>query len=1185
MSSDTSSDSDESDSEFDSLTNGLLNNDTAGRGFEISDGDFSPPVGSWEERQRRARSLRLFIMFLTMMLLMDDPEEHARQQKLRQQQLQGGGSTARKFALQQNRLREQLRLKELKELYGNQSLEEIDALLSSEIGLIRKTLVQHDRFIDLDKKNIELAQHTWSVLKMAKPESKKSSVEQMQRESESSTAIPDKGFQQTRHEIDEDSQQVTKPNVPLTTYYYYPSNATGYYRGSWSVSRYISDVDYTTFSTSSTELSVNQYFMMREKRSSEHLNLWVLPPGCQLRSAFASNITRAPSVDVRKNFTKASQEGESSTDKLGTNPSRSGFRAFVPDLSCTFTKDDAKSFKHASHLSSHSEHARHPSVSINAPKGRLALQLTMKKMPNVNSTVLRLVEGYIRLIDDDQSGFLVGTSYKENLQIASSYDISLKSNDDSKNVGDSLDPRDEPVESTSAKEEVEKQRNHPVRNEGKTRYTNANLRRVIGENHGVLHIAVKGVFIPSLGTMRLVGNTPEGRSALVIRKNQEPDVKSDLPVLERRFNVANKPSQQNDFVRHLNEKAGINVMHSVSGDSQPAIHTAELFSNFVASTTECLLSRLMIEWESLVDLIDPNRLWTEHYVYLDVDAQLPDVDSIWHVLHQDYSSEKFSFSSWDNLQKSSRSVKVNRQNPLKRNPWLSWMKLSKHRSLYQHYLGDNMSSNSVLSEIQKSLTQPESDVLDSPKISPLWLPQTSGTKSPGNSLTPCEFEIILDINPMLFIFVPGEEENSSDDLDGYRPPPKEHEQVRSGPKPEEEQELVSSLTGTLVSHNCQFSANLTARSQRVNWGSITNKAINYTFIMMLVSLSQIVLLLRQLIHSQSHSMASRVSMLSIGWMCMLDAHWFMVHILFCLVMQPLFTAFASVAFFKLLMFCVLEMKYMQIIYQARQASSGDNPTAERMRRQLAVIQARFYAGVTGTCLLYWILQKYWALIVVLLHSFWVPQIVRNAITEAKRPCHPHFLFGMSITRVLAPIYIFGVRDNFVREINPEFPESALICYALIMWVGLQTAVLYLQSKFGARFFVPARFLPPKFDYGRPIPSSLLQSRASSREANSSGDIELGSTGSANRSCRASGIRNRNGGTPSVHTTADNMVNTSEDESPNTLDCVICYSPIDPIDRRGYMLGPCDHIFHRRCLEQWMEVKMECPTCRSDLPPL
>ena len=63
------------------------------------------------------------------------------------------------------------------------------------------------------------------------------------------------------------------------------------------------------------------------------------------------------------------------------------------------------------------------------------------------------------------------------------------------------------------------------------------------------------------------------------------------------------------------------------------------------------------------------------------------------------------------------------------------------------------------------------------------------------------------------------------------------------------------------------------------------------------------------------------------------------------------------------------------------------------------------------------------------------------------------------------------------------------------------------------------------------------------------------------------------------TTVDTTIQTK------CLDCVICYTDIDITNRESYMLAPCGHIFHRECLEQWMEVKMECPICRMELPPL
>ena len=57
-----------------------------------------------------------------------------------------------------------------------------------------------------------------------------------------------------------------------------------------------------------------------------------------------------------------------------------------------------------------------------------------------------------------------------------------------------------------------------------------------------------------------------------------------------------------------------------------------------------------------------------------------------------------------------------------------------------------------------------------------------------------------------------------------------------------------------------------------------------------------------------------------------------------------------------------------------------------------------------------------------------------------------------------------------------------------------------------------------------------------------------------------------------------------DEDEASLDCVICYDAIDT-EKNDYMLAPCNHIFHKQCLVQWIEVKNECPICRLNLPSL
>jgi hypothetical protein len=84
-----------------------------------------------------------------------------------------------------------------------------------------------------------------------------------------------------------------------------------------------------------------------------------------------------------------------------------------------------------------------------------------------------------------------------------------------------------------------------------------------------------------------------------------------------------------------------------------------------------------------------------------------------------------------------------------------------------------------------------------------------------------------------------------------------------------------------------------------------------------------------------------------------------------------------------------------------------------------------------------------------------------------------------------------------------------------------------------------------------------------------------------------GARNRIKGSRSTARTESTITEEPVEDlsSSSTLDCVICYNGIDVHNRRGYMLAPCDHIFHRECLVQWMDVKMECPICRTELPPL
>jgi hypothetical protein len=412
------------------------------------------------------------------------------------------------------------------------------------------------------------------------------------------------------------------------------------------------------------------------------------------------------------------------------------------------------------------------------------------------------------------------------------------------------------------------------------------------------------------------------------------------------------------------------------------------------------------------------------------------------------------------------------------------------------------------------------------------------------------------------------------------------------------QALVMTINGTITSSLCDFIASVNATAIRTDWEFTTSKAINYSFYMMLTCLTQIVLLLRQLLHTQAQSAATRVSLMCIGWQTVVDALLCLVHIYLSLAIQPLFTAFASVAFFKLLIFCVIEMKYMAIIIQARNASNGGN-TIELLRRQIAMLHMRFYIALMTSCLgFFYSGETYRTPYMLLLYSFWVPQIVQNIATEAKRPMHPYYVYGMSLSRLVAPLYIFAFQNNFLKEVYPEVPTNVFMCQLLILWVGVQAAILEAQGRYGARFMIPARFLPPKFDYNRPIPPSLLSpgtqgasptEELQNERSSSATEVRKVVVAKRDTSPFGGGTRNRMKGSR-IHRaesgmTAETVTAAPKNPSIPKFDCVICYNEIDVSNRTGYMLAPCDHLFHKDCLVQWMEVKMECPICRATLPPL
>ncbi|KAE9620638.1 hypothetical protein Lal_00019560 [Lupinus albus] len=314
---------------------------------------------------------------------------------------------------------------------------------------------------------------------------------------------------------------------------------------------------------------------------------------------------------------------------------------------------------------------------------------------------------------------------------------------------------------------------------------------------------------------------------------------------------------------------------------------------------------------------------------------------------------------------------------------------------------------------------------------------------------------------------------------------------------------------------------LQLNASSVNVEAYYSKAVNYTLMVTFVSFLQVLLLIRQMEHSNTQSGAAKVSILMVGQQAIIDVYLCLLHLTAGILVETLFNAFATAAFFKFVVFSIFEMRYILAIWKAnRPLSNGEG--WETMRRELSSLYRRLSGILFAGILLMYEFHYYLKPILLLVYSFWIPQIITNVVRDSRKPLHPQYIIGMTVTRLAIPLYIFCCPDNFMRIVADQ-----RWCVYLTVFIGLQAAILLLQHYLGSRCFIPRQILPEKYNYYRRF---------------------------------------------------------AQDTS-HAEDCVICMTAIDlNHPSNDCMVTPCDHFFHSGCLQRWMDIKMECPTCRRPLPP-
>ncbi|AMD22264.1 HGL076Wp [Eremothecium sinecaudum] len=346
---------------------------------------------------------------------------------------------------------------------------------------------------------------------------------------------------------------------------------------------------------------------------------------------------------------------------------------------------------------------------------------------------------------------------------------------------------------------------------------------------------------------------------------------------------------------------------------------------------------------------------------------------------------------------------------------------------------------------------------------------------------------------------------------------------------------------------------------------------------------QMYLFLLQMHHTNTPSYVNRICYWTIAMINLVDGLLAILYFLASTVLRELFLPLSVSSFACFILASIFETRYMISVYASQVNERGvsiltllrgggsDTRTPTTVIPDEAAISGMLYGRTVFTLLasmfivissLSWskgirTIFEYTCLIV--LNSYWIPQIFRNAVkgNESRRarirntgqlnrnnnnmsPLLWKFIIGTTIIRMIPVVYVFTYPGNMFRHHSD--PTFALI---LVIWSIVQVALLYSQDLFGARWFLPKHTIPEGYSYHKSMLSSDL--------------LEHGS------------------------------------HENYSIDCAICMSEVavyvediaetHKTNINEYMITPCTHVFHTECLENWMSYKLQCPVCRAPLPPL
>ena len=255
-------------------------------------------------------------------------------------------------------------------------------------------------------------------------------------------------------------------------------------------------------------------------------------------------------------------------------------------------------------------------------------------------------------------------------------------------------------------------------------------------------------------------------------------------------------------------------------------------------------------------------------------------------------------------------------------------------------------------------------------------------------------------------------------------------------------------------------------------------------------------------------------------------------------------------------FALFSIFLLRILFLAWRARNRDITDMQLFRKKLLRFYLLFYVFLFTTLVSVKIWYSYFFFTFILFASTWICQIIYSAKQGTKPPMSYLYILSASASKISICFYLKAFKNN-IFGYRPNYIKVFIVSSVII----IEAVILCLQKYLGAKFIIPKKFRKQGYNYYR------NENEITENDKEIECVICLDKIG--NVSIYEDGRINNNKGNYIKKEFIKYIEKLKEKQ----------------INKGNYMLTPCHHLFHTKCLESWLNVKNQCPCCRQKIPPL